>query len=270
MRSTATRSRTTPAIRQRGPDPVLRLHGPDGAALRTGDRDAFSSTIEARRAQRRNLQRAGAGLRADRLSDPGRPGAAIGPELPGQSLDVPGRRRRRAPAADPSPLCSSESDDALFPILVERTSVRLDLSHSGWSDIFFLGMDFPEGARVLNISVDLGVHGRDARAHSADRVPAAGDHRADPAPDQHRSERVQGRRQPGRAVQLRQRLPGPGQGGRGRLGPGPPCPRGNAVRGSPICWPGSSGPGTGWRSSARSTTFPRVRGWPSRPTCWLR
>jgi galactokinase/mevalonate kinase-like predicted kinase len=55
-----------------------------------------------------------------------------------------------------------DSDDDLFPILVEQTPVRLDLSHSGWSDIFFLGMDFPEGARVLNISVDLGVHGRDA------------------------------------------------------------------------------------------------------------
>jgi len=50
----------------------------------------------------------------------------------------------------------------LFPILRESTPVRLDLSHSGWSDIFFLGMDYPEGARVLNISVDLGVHGRDA------------------------------------------------------------------------------------------------------------
>jgi hypothetical protein len=49
-----------------------------------------------------------------------------------------------------------------FPILRERTPVRMDLSHSGWSDIFFLGMDFPEGARVLNISVDLAVHGRDA------------------------------------------------------------------------------------------------------------
>jgi galactokinase/mevalonate kinase-like predicted kinase len=59
-------------------------------------------------------------------------------------------------------LLHRESDEALFPILVERTPVRLDLSHSGWSDIFFLGMDFPEGARVLNISVDLGVHGRDA------------------------------------------------------------------------------------------------------------
>lgn len=48
----------------------------------------------------------------------------------------------------------------LFPILHEATPVRLDLSHSGWSDIFFLGMDFPEGARVLNISVDLSVQGQ--------------------------------------------------------------------------------------------------------------
>lgn len=49
----------------------------------------------------------------------------------------------------------------LYPILAESTPVRLDLSHSGWSDIFFLGMDYPEGARVLNISVDLGVYARD-------------------------------------------------------------------------------------------------------------
>ena len=53
------------------------------------------------------------------------------------------------------------SGSLLYPILSERTPVRLDLSHSGWSDIFFLGMDYPEGARVLNISVDLGVYGRD-------------------------------------------------------------------------------------------------------------
>jgi hypothetical protein len=52
--------------------------------------------------------------------------------------------------------------DQTFPILRESTPVRMDLSHSGWSDIFFLGMDFPEGARVLNISIDLGVLGRDA------------------------------------------------------------------------------------------------------------
>ncbi|MCX8157902.1 MAG: UTP--glucose-1-phosphate uridylyltransferase [Verrucomicrobiae bacterium] len=48
-----------------------------------------------------------------------------------------------------------------YPILREQTPVRMDLSHCGWSDIFFLGMDYPEGARVLNVSIDLGVHGRD-------------------------------------------------------------------------------------------------------------
>jgi hypothetical protein len=46
-----------------------------------------------------------------------------------------------------------------FPILRETTPVRMDLTHSGWSDIFFLGMDFPEGARVLNVSIDLAVRG---------------------------------------------------------------------------------------------------------------
>ncbi|HEV8549357.1 MAG TPA: UTP--glucose-1-phosphate uridylyltransferase [Polyangiaceae bacterium] len=51
----------------------------------------------------------------------------------------------------------------VYPVLVERTAVRMDLSHSGWSDIFFLGMDFPEGARVLNVSVDLAVYARDAQ-----------------------------------------------------------------------------------------------------------
>ena len=51
--------------------------------------------------------------------------------------------------------------DGSFPILREQTAVRMDLTHSAWSDIFFLGMDFPEGAKVLNVSVDLGVHGRD-------------------------------------------------------------------------------------------------------------
>lgn len=51
--------------------------------------------------------------------------------------------------------------DGSYPILREQTPVRMDLTHSAWSDIFFLGMDYPEGARVLNISVDLGVHGRD-------------------------------------------------------------------------------------------------------------
>ncbi|MEM7200737.1 MAG: UTP--glucose-1-phosphate uridylyltransferase [Planctomycetota bacterium] len=46
--------------------------------------------------------------------------------------------------------------------LIEQTPVRLDLCHSAWSDIFFLAMDDPDGARVLNLSIDLGVRGRDA------------------------------------------------------------------------------------------------------------
>ena len=59
-------------------------------------------------------------------------------------------------------LLKRQSSDQLFPILREATPVRMDLSHSGWSDIFFLGMDFPEGARVLNISIDLSVRSADA------------------------------------------------------------------------------------------------------------
>jgi hypothetical protein len=48
-----------------------------------------------------------------------------------------------------------------YPIIHETTPVRMDLTHSGWSDIFFLGMDLPEAARVLNISINLAVWGRD-------------------------------------------------------------------------------------------------------------
>lgn len=70
-------------------------------------------------------------------------------EVEEQSLQIHPRLLRR------------DSQEDLFPILREQTPVRMDLSHSCWSDIFFLGMDYPEGARVLNISVDLGVHGRD-------------------------------------------------------------------------------------------------------------
>lgn len=65
-----------------------------------------------------------------------------------------------------------------YPVIEEQTSVRMDLSHSGWSDIFFLGMDFPEGARVVNASVDLGVYKRDERVLS----PIAAWFRAIPEP----------------------------------------------------------------------------------------
>ena len=70
----------------------------------------------------------------------------------GHALDHPLRVRDQLKQPDAA---------GVYPVLVERTPVRMDLTHSGWSDIFFLGMDYPEGARVLNVSVDLAVYGRD-------------------------------------------------------------------------------------------------------------
>lgn len=58
-------------------------------------------------------------------------------------------------------LLQADGESGAYPILWERTSVRMDFSHSGWSDIFFLGMDFPEGAQVINASIDLAVYQRD-------------------------------------------------------------------------------------------------------------
>ncbi len=78
----------------------------------------------------------------------------------GHPADHPLRLRRELLA---------RADDGTYPILREATPVRMDLTHCGWSDIFFLGMDYPEGAKVLNVSIDLGVRGRDA----ATRPPIA-------------------------------------------------------------------------------------------------
>ncbi len=58
-------------------------------------------------------------------------------------------------------LSQLDAEHGKFPILRECTPVRMDLCHSAWSDIFFLGMDFPEGARVINASINLGVLDRD-------------------------------------------------------------------------------------------------------------
>jgi len=69
-------------------------------------------------------------------------------------MEQPLRIDRRMYPEHPGELC---------PILKEATAVRMDLSHSSWSDIFFLGMDLPEAAKVINASVDLGVLGRDPR-----------------------------------------------------------------------------------------------------------
>ena len=70
----------------------------------------------------------------------------------GHPADVPLRIR-------PELLTIDESTSS-YPILRERTAVRMDFTHSGWSDIFFLGMDYPEGAKVINASIDLAVRGR--------------------------------------------------------------------------------------------------------------
>ncbi len=64
--------------------------------------------------------------------------------------------------------------NGLFPLLREATPVRMDLTHSGWSDIFFLGMDFPEGARVLNVSIDLRVDSVEQESSQAPRPPVEG------------------------------------------------------------------------------------------------
>ncbi|MEM9589470.1 MAG: UTP--glucose-1-phosphate uridylyltransferase, partial [Planctomycetota bacterium] len=71
----------------------------------------------------------------------------------GHQQDHPLRFRPELGTPDPA--------TGAWPLLAETTAVRMDFSHSAWSDIFFLGMDFPEGARVLNVSVDLAVRGRD-------------------------------------------------------------------------------------------------------------
>jgi hypothetical protein len=71
----------------------------------------------------------------------------------GHPADQPLRLRSELLRRDPA--------TGAYPILRETTPVRMDLTHCGWSDIFFLGMDYPAGAKVLNVSIDLAVHGRD-------------------------------------------------------------------------------------------------------------
>ena len=69
-------------------------------------------------------------------------------------------------------LLSPSGGGGKLPTLLERTPVRMDISHSCWSDIFFLGMDFPEAARVVNCSVDLAVvNRRDGVEHPTPTPP---------------------------------------------------------------------------------------------------
>ncbi|NDC63908.1 MAG: UTP--glucose-1-phosphate uridylyltransferase [Planctomycetia bacterium] len=87
-----------------------------------------------------------------RVGHPADHALRIRPELLARDGEAPGR-------------------EGLFPVLRESTPVRMDLSHAGWSDIFFLGMDCPERARVLNVSIDLAVRGRTSGATPAEPKP---------------------------------------------------------------------------------------------------
>ena len=53
----------------------------------------------------------------------------------GHPADHPLRIRRE--------LLQRSNNHVSYPTIIEETAVRMDFSHSGWSDIFFLGMDFP-------------------------------------------------------------------------------------------------------------------------------
>jgi hypothetical protein len=46
-----------------------------------------------------------------------------------------------------------------YPLGLDCCPVRIDPCHSGWSDIFFLAMDAPRAAKVVNISVDIARRG---------------------------------------------------------------------------------------------------------------
>ncbi len=63
------------------------------------------------------------------------------------------------PYSVPDALTTPDPETGRYPVGMDSCPVRLDPSHSGWSDIFFLGMDFPEGANVVNLSVNLSIHG---------------------------------------------------------------------------------------------------------------
>lgn len=60
-------------------------------------------------------------------------------------------------------LLTLNQQSGCYPNLKERTAVRMDFTHSAWSDIFFLGMDYPEGAKVINASINLAVRGRHSK-----------------------------------------------------------------------------------------------------------
>ena len=63
------------------------------------------------------------------------------------------------PLKVPDKYLSPDESTGLYPLGCDCSPVRIDPCHSGWSDIFFLAMDYPEGARVINFSVDIARRG---------------------------------------------------------------------------------------------------------------
>ena len=155
-----------------------------------------------------------------RLPDAGRSGAPLRALRARQPVDVPPGPPRRPAAARP-PGAARHRRRGAFPILQERTPVRMDLTHSAWSDIFFLGMDYPEGARVLNVSIDLAVRGPGA---ASPRPPVEAYLRVIDEPllrlasvDLGASADITSS---GRSLRLRPRLSRTAEGGPDRVGPG--------------------------------------------------
>ncbi len=65
----------------------------------------------------------------------------------------------RYPLTVPELYREPDRETGLYPLGYDCCPVRIDPCHSGWSDIFFLAMDAPRAARVVNISVDIARRG---------------------------------------------------------------------------------------------------------------
>ena len=155
------------------------------------------------------------------------------------------------------PSCCNAARDGCYPILRERTPVRMDLTHSAWSDIFFLGMDFPEGARVLNVSVDLGVKGRHAQPEPPIEVYPARDRRAGAAPDQRGPGRDRGHQRASAKFSISRKIIWACS--RRRSLPPGLCRRASKAPAKtlPICWHASSGRGRGLELVSNVNNIPK-------------
>ncbi len=65
----------------------------------------------------------------------------------------------RYPLKIPGIYSVPDPETGRYPVGFDCCPVRIDPCHSGWSDLFFLAMDAPLSARVINISVDIARRG---------------------------------------------------------------------------------------------------------------